>query len=63
MFIKGLHPVMIKSNDELNVWFVSDYFDYASESTYSPSEKICFDVYAYGKTIISTYQFEYTSVT
>ena len=48
MFIKGVHPVMIKANDELNVWFVTDFLDLAGQSNYGVDEKVCFDVYAYG---------------
>lgn len=52
MFIKGVHPVMIKANDELNVWFIVDYNDSADENNYSTDDEICVDVYAYGKIIL-----------
>ena len=43
--MKAAHPVFIKTDDALNVWFITDYYNGNNEN----SNEVCFDVYAHGK--------------
>lgn len=47
MVIQASRPVMIKTNDQLDVWFITDFLD--GVTTYSANERACFNVYAYGR--------------